>query len=157
MPEMLNVRVDSTVGSSKVTPIFDQVLTESGREEVDENIFNNVSSETVAVEVLENSTIIGIPEDEFSVEKNPQDAWLPITESRKGNTSTAAVHLLSSGIGTQAILLPVAFVSLGWFWGILLLSLVFSWQLYTIWLLVNLHEPSPKMEFVTADFFTSQL
>ncbi|KAL0383880.1 UNVERIFIED_CONTAM: Lysine histidine transporter-like 8 [Sesamum radiatum] len=145
MPEMLNVRVDSTVGSSKVIPIFDQVLTESGREQVGENMNrNNVSSETLAVEVVENSTMIGIPEDEFSGEKNPQDAWLPITESRKGNTLTAAVHLLSSGIGTQALLLPVAFVSLGWFWGILLLSLVFCWQLYTIWLLVNLHEPSPQ-------------
>ncbi|KAL0365722.1 UNVERIFIED_CONTAM: Lysine histidine transporter-like 8 [Sesamum angustifolium] len=149
MPEMFNVRIDSSIGSSKVIPIFDQLvmLTESERAQHQTiNNNNNVSSETLPLELeLQNSTIIGIPEDEeFSGEKNPQDAWLPITESRKGNTLTAALHLLSSGIGTQALLLPLAFLSLGWFWGILLLSLVFSWQLYTIWLLVNLHEPSPQ-------------
>ncbi|KAK4401340.1 Lysine histidine transporter-like 8 [Sesamum angolense] len=110
------------------------MLTES--ENINNNNNNNVSSETLPVEVeveveLQNSTMIGIPEDEeFSGEKNPQDAWLPITESRKGNTLTAALHLLSSGIGTQALLLPLAFL--------------FTWMLYTIWLLVNLHEPSPN-------------
>lgn len=46
-------------------------------------------------------------------ELNPQDAWLPITESRKGSTYSATFHLLSSGIGIQALLLPVAFVTLG--------------------------------------------
>lgn len=29
------------------------------------------------------------------------------------------------------------------FWGILCLSLLFSWQFYTIWILVNLHESAP--------------
>ena len=45
---------------------------------------------------------------------NPQEAWLPITESRNGNTFFAAFHLLCSGIGLQALLLPVAFATLGW-------------------------------------------
>ncbi|KAJ6365397.1 hypothetical protein OIU76_030217 [Salix suchowensis] len=48
---------------------------------------------------------------------DPQEAWLPITESRSGNVVTAVFHLLSSGIGIQALLLPVAFATLGWAWG----------------------------------------
>nr|POE55568.1 lysine histidine transporter-like 8 [Quercus suber] len=71
---------------------------------------------------------------------NPQEAWLPITESRNGNTFFAAFHLLCSGIGLQALLLPVAFATLGWAWGIICLSLAFAWQLYTISILVRLHE-----------------
>lgn len=44
----------------------------------------------------------------------PQEGWLPITESRKGTAVSAAFHLLSSGIGIQALLLPIALASLGW-------------------------------------------
>lgn len=47
-------------------------------------------------------------------ELNPQDAWLPITESRNGNTFSATFLLLCSGIGIQALLLPVALATLGW-------------------------------------------
>ncbi|XVE67237.1 hypothetical protein DITRI_Ditri08aG0144000 [Diplodiscus trichospermus] len=71
------------------------------------------------------------------------ESWLPVTESRNGNIFTAMFHLLCSGIGFQALLLPVAFAALGWAWGIICLSMAFMWQLYTIWLLVNLHEPVP--------------
>lgn len=46
---------------------------------------------------------------------NPQDAWLPITESRNGNAYYAAFHTLCSGIGVQALVLPVAFTVLGWY------------------------------------------
>lgn len=45
---------------------------------------------------------------------DPQDDWLPITQSRKGNAYYAAFHVLSSGIGFQALLLPFAFTTLGW-------------------------------------------
>ena len=45
---------------------------------------------------------------------DPQDSWLPITESRNGNAYYAAFHTLSSGIGFQALLLPLAFTTLGW-------------------------------------------
>lgn len=45
---------------------------------------------------------------------NPQDAWLPITESRNGNAYYAAFHNLNAGVGFQALLLPVAFSFLGW-------------------------------------------
>ncbi|KAH0687861.1 hypothetical protein KY290_019519 [Solanum tuberosum] len=68
------------------------------------------------------------------------DSLLPITESRKGNAYTAAFHLLSSGIGTPALVLPFAFTSLGWSWGIVVLTVIFAWRLYTMWLLVHLHE-----------------
>ncbi|KAL9265076.1 Lysine histidine transporter-like 8-like protein [Drosera capensis] len=47
-------------------------------------------------------------------ESNPQEAWIPITESRNGNLFTCIFHLLVSGIGIQALLLPVAFAQLGW-------------------------------------------
>jgi hypothetical protein len=72
---------------------------------------------------------------------DPRDAWLPITESRSGNAYYAAFHNLSSGIGFQALVLPTAFASLGWTWAIICLTLAFGWQLYTLWLLVRLHEP----------------
>ncbi|KAL8229478.1 hypothetical protein R6Q57_014378 [Mikania cordata] len=71
---------------------------------------------------------------------DPHDAWLPITQSRNGNAYYAAFHTLCSGIGIQALILPVAFIVLGWTWGIISLILGFIWQLYTLYLLVNLHE-----------------
>ncbi|PIN25725.1 hypothetical protein CDL12_01519 [Handroanthus impetiginosus] len=131
MAEMLNVGVESTLGgSSRVTPVLDEV-----------NI--DVWESSLSLEVQDSGGTATDGGEEFSGERNPQDAWLPITESRKGNSLSAAFHLLCSGIGIQALLLPIGFVSLGWFWGILLLSVAFSWQLYTIWLLVDLHESSP--------------
>lgn len=45
---------------------------------------------------------------------NPLDDWLPITESRNGNMYYSAFHTLSSGIGAQALVLPLAFATLGW-------------------------------------------
>lgn len=47
-------------------------------------------------------------------EQNPQEAWLPITESRNGNTFLVTFQILCSGIGMQALVLPVAFPALGW-------------------------------------------
>ncbi|KAL4575412.1 hypothetical protein LXL04_022255 [Taraxacum kok-saghyz] len=73
---------------------------------------------------------------------NPHDEWLPITESRNGNAFYAAFHTLSSGIGIQALVLPLAFTALGWVWGIMSLSVGFVWQMYTLWLLIQLHESS---------------
>ncbi|XP_062177347.1 lysine histidine transporter-like 8 isoform X2 [Alnus glutinosa] len=80
------------------------------------------------------------PTNRQTYEHNPQEAWLPITESRNGNTFFATFHILCSGIGMQALVLPVAFATLGWAWGIICLSVAFVWQLYTIWILVRLHE-----------------
>ncbi|GFS36026.1 transmembrane amino acid transporter family protein [Actinidia rufa] len=88
------------------------------------------------------STMQGYLEEVGHLTKlNPQEEWLPITESRKGNAYYAAFHMLSSGIGFQALVLPLAFTALGgWTWGIICLSLAFLWQLYTLWLLIQLHE-----------------
>ncbi|MCO5597470.1 hypothetical protein L7F22_051548 [Adiantum nelumboides] len=74
---------------------------------------------------------------------NPQDAWLPITESRSGNSLYAAFHNLNAGIGFQGLLLPLAMFYLGWTWGILSLIVAYCWQLYTMWILVHLHEAIP--------------
>lgn len=46
---------------------------------------------------------------------DPHDAWLPITESRNGNAYYAAFHTLCSGIGIQALVLPVSLTILGWY------------------------------------------
>lgn len=73
---------------------------------------------------------------------DPEDAWLPITESRNGNAYYAAFHTLCSGIGIQALVIPVAFTILGWTWGIICMTGAFLWQLYTLFLLVQLHESS---------------
>ncbi|KAK4847363.1 hypothetical protein QYF36_001047 [Acer negundo] len=70
-----------------------------------------------------------------------QDVWLPIIEPRNGNIIFVVFHSLRSGISFQALSLPVAFVTLGWIWRIVCLSLAFSWQLYTTWILVHLSEP----------------
>ncbi|PIN04416.1 hypothetical protein CDL12_15353 [Handroanthus impetiginosus] len=78
---------------------------------------------------------------------DPQDSWLPITESRNGNSYYAAFHTLSSGIGFQALLLPLAFTTLGWVWGSISLTLAFVWQLYTLWLLIQLHEAIPGTRY----------
>ncbi|KAI3946025.1 hypothetical protein MKX01_024781 [Papaver californicum] len=78
---------------------------------------------------------------------NSQDAWLPITESRNGNAHYAAFHNLNAGIGFQALLLPVAFSYLGWSWGMISLTIAYVWQLYTLWILVQLHEAVPGKRY----------
>jgi hypothetical protein len=78
---------------------------------------------------------------------DPKDAWLPITESRSGNSYYAAFHTLSSGIGFQALVLPVAFTYLGWTWATIALTVMFIWQLYTLWLLVQMHEAIPGIRY----------
>ena len=45
---------------------------------------------------------------------NPQDAWLPITESRTGNAFYSIFHNVNAGIGFQGLLLPYAMFYLGW-------------------------------------------
>ncbi|KAE8712691.1 Lysine histidine transporter-like 8 [Hibiscus syriacus] len=78
---------------------------------------------------------------------DPREAWLPITESRNGNAYYAAFHTLSSGIGFQALVLPLAFITLGWVWGVMCLSLAFIWQLYTLWILIQLHESESGIRY----------
>ncbi|CAA0807714.1 Lysine histidine transporter-like 7 [Striga hermonthica] len=132
MPEMTDIRLERTVSSSRVAPVTAEEIPSETRSHVHH-----------VINVLEISSPEADDQDEFSGERNPLDRLLPTTESRNGGCLAAALHLLSTGIGYQALLLPVAFVSLGWYWGVICLSLAFSWQLYTTWLLINLHESAP--------------
>ncbi|RDX67825.1 Lysine histidine transporter-like 8, partial [Mucuna pruriens] len=90
------------------------------------------------------------PLSQLQQDQHPKDAWLPITESRNGNAYYAAFHILNSNTGFQALMLPLAFATLGWYapytimvWGTVCLSVAFVWQLYAIFLLVELHESVP--------------
>lgn len=58
------------------------------------------------------NNIVNKKEEEKS--SNPIEAWLPITESRKGNLYFCIFHLVSSGLGIQSLALPLAFATLGW-------------------------------------------
>ncbi|CAN6351735.1 unnamed protein product [Urochloa humidicola] len=78
---------------------------------------------------------------------DPRDAWLPVTESRGGNARYAAFHSLNAGLGFQALLLPLAFQGLAWSWGIISLTIAYFWQLYTLWILVKLHEAVPGRRY----------
>ncbi|KAK9129320.1 hypothetical protein Sjap_009807 [Stephania japonica] len=73
--------------------------------------------------------------------------WLPITESRKGNVCYAAFHTINSGMGFQSLVLPLSFTTLGWSWGIVCLCIAFMWQLYTTWLLIQMHEAVPGRRY----------
>lgn len=119
-------RIERSFSSFKIIPIDD-----------DNDIHHSERTDFPVVDV------VGRGGDDKKTDRNVVeeiDRWLPITESRKGNAYTAAFHLLSSGIGTPALVLPFAFTSLGWSWGIVVLSVIFAWRLYTMWLLVHLHE-----------------
>lgn len=89
----------------------------------------------------------GLPIHYKDIPTNPQEAWFPITASRNGNAYFSAFHCINSGIGFQALLLPMAFTVLGWTWGVISLSVAFVWQFYTIWLLVQLHESVPGKRY----------
>nr|XP_017257134.1 PREDICTED: lysine histidine transporter-like 8 isoform X2 [Daucus carota subsp. sativus] len=78
-----------------------------------------------------------------TMETESVEHWLPITESREGGAVSATFLLICSGMGLQSFALPVALVSLGWCWGIISFTIGYVWQLYTIWLLVDLHESVP--------------
>lgn len=74
------------------------------------NINSSSSSETTIIDVQQLSS------KQQQVNNNIPDDFLPITKSRTGNTFTVAIHSLCSGIGIQTLLLPVAFISLGWYY-----------------------------------------
>ncbi|KAL1811633.1 hypothetical protein ACET3Z_021698 [Daucus carota] len=78
-----------------------------------------------------------------TMEIESMEHWLPITESREGGAVSATFLLICSGMGLQSFALPVALISLGWCWGIISFTIGYVWQLYTIWLLVDLHESVP--------------
>ncbi|KAE8657113.1 hypothetical protein F3Y22_tig00116997pilonHSYRG01040 [Hibiscus syriacus] len=72
-----------------------------------------VGEEVTAAEVFD-SMDTDVEEVGHLTKLNPQDAWLPITESRNGNAHYAAFHNLNAGVGFLALVIPVAFAFLGW-------------------------------------------
>ncbi|KAL2537879.1 Lysine histidine transporter-like 7 [Forsythia ovata] len=122
MAEVVNVRFETVSSSARVAPVDEETGDQNKQEPLQ---------------------IISI--SEMSMEGS--ESWLPITESRKGNTLTAALHLLCSGIGVQILMLPLGFVALGWFWGSVFLSIAYVWQLYTTWVLVHLHESAHGIRY----------
>ncbi|XP_054787704.1 lysine histidine transporter-like 8 [Prosopis cineraria] len=93
------------------------------------------------------SVHIDVHEDHHQNQTLIKDSWLPITQSRHGNSFFAAFHILNSNLGFQALMLPSAFAALGWAWGSVCFSLAFVWQLYTIFLLLLLHESVPGLRY----------
>ncbi|WJX45009.1 hypothetical protein P8452_31925 [Trifolium repens] len=111
-------------------------------------IFINIHDEPTTSFGTESDSSISSSQSE-QVEENeqhvhPKDEWLPITELRNGNAYFAAFHILNSNIGFQALMLPVAFATLGWEWGSVCLSIAFIWQLYTIFPLIEFHESTSE-------------
>ncbi|GAA0157525.1 hypothetical protein LIER_14777 [Lithospermum erythrorhizon] len=105
--------------------------------------YSNSSSKVTPLDVLDQQEHVEEGDSNKSSPSPQQvEAWLPITESRKSNLLTTLFHLISSGIGIQTLVIPYAFIKLGWYWGIISLALIYVWQLYTTWILVNLHESS---------------
>lgn len=73
MANISDTRLDSLTRSSRIIPILDDPDPTNGEEQI-------ASTKGMAV----NGN--GGGGDKFSGEFNPVDAWLPITESRNGNT-----------------------------------------------------------------------
>ncbi|KAH8510438.1 hypothetical protein H0E87_008121 [Populus deltoides] len=71
---------------------------------------------------------------------DPEDAWLPITESRNGNAWYAAFHCLLLRNWFSSTCAPCRLHCPWLGMGIIALTVAFAWQLYTLYLLVQLHE-----------------
>lgn len=111
---------------------MEEVADEANRRETDRvHSFNSISRRSDSAQVIPITSATASPTSDhwdanYDInnvtsanwvgrgERNPQESWLPLTESRNGNAFSASFHLLCSGIGVQALLLPVAFATLGW-------------------------------------------
>lgn len=69
----------------------------------------------IHTETTPSSSVLEITNTVPQHQQHPKNEWLPITESRNGNAYSVAFHILSSNIGFQALMLPVAFATLGWY------------------------------------------
>ncbi|XP_031278296.1 lysine histidine transporter-like 8 [Pistacia vera] len=126
--------------------IHNQTISKSAQQDHQQVVTINESTTETQCTRSYSTASLGI-NDEVVLNPQPQDTWLPITESRNGNVCSSVFHLISSGIGFQALSLPIALATLGWTWGIISLSLAYTWQLYTIWLLVQLAESVPGTRY----------
>lgn len=81
----------------------------------DEAIANMATDFVYTANVLEsNRDIVAnmkcyLKEVGYLTKLNPQDAWLPIVESRNGNGFCAAFDNLNTDVGFKALVLPFAF------------------------------------------------
>ncbi|CAN0896444.1 Lysine histidine transporter-like 5 [Linum grandiflorum] len=73
--------------------------------------------------------------------------WLPITASREAKWWYSAFHNVTAMVGAGVLGLPFAMSQLGWTAG--LIAIVMSWliTLYSLWLLVEMHELVPGRRF----------
>ncbi|KAD4888705.1 hypothetical protein E3N88_20778 [Mikania micrantha] len=103
--------------------------------------------------------LISIPASPTPEIQTPSGLRSPRPMSKEGGKSSTAWTPTSfisprflSPIGTPmkrvlALVLPVAFSLLGWSWGIVSLTIAYFWQLYTLWILVQLHEAVPGKRY----------
>ncbi|BAS92950.1 lysine histidine transporter 1 [Oryza sativa Japonica Group] len=71
------------------------------------------------------------------------DDWLPITSSRTAKWYYSAFHNVTAMVGAGVLGLPFAMSQLGWPTGVAAIASSFAITLYTLWQLVELHEPAP--------------
>uniref|UniRef100_A0A0E0DNM3 Amino acid transporter transmembrane domain-containing protein n=1 Tax=Oryza meridionalis TaxID=40149 RepID=A0A0E0DNM3_9ORYZ len=71
------------------------------------------------------------------------DDWLPITSSRTAKWYYSAFHNVTAMVGAGVLGLPFAMSQLGWPAGAAAIASSFAITLYTLWQLVELHEPAP--------------
>ncbi|CAH9116295.1 unnamed protein product [Cuscuta europaea] len=69
------------------------------------------------------------------------DKWLPITGSRKGTWWYSTFHNVTAMVGAGVLGLPYAMSELGWGPGVTVLVLSWVITLYTLWQMVEMHEP----------------
>ncbi|RAL42812.1 hypothetical protein DM860_009319 [Cuscuta australis] len=74
-------------------------------------------------------------------EETDLNKWLPITSSRSAKWWYSAFHNVTAVVGAGVLGLPYAMSELGWGPGVT--ALVLSWviTLYTLWQMVEMHEP----------------
>ncbi|CAH9054613.1 unnamed protein product [Cuscuta epithymum] len=69
------------------------------------------------------------------------DSWLPVTGSRKGTWWFSTFHNVTAMVGAGVLGLPYAMSELGWGPGVTVLILSWVITLYTLWQMVEMHEP----------------
>ncbi|CDP15024.1 unnamed protein product [Coffea canephora] len=71
------------------------------------------------------------------------NAWLPVTSSRDAKWYYSAFHNVTAMVGAGVLGLPYAMSELGWGPGIAIMILSWVITLYTLWQMVEMHEPEP--------------
>ncbi|KAF8013164.1 hypothetical protein BT93_I1138 [Corymbia citriodora subsp. variegata] len=80
-------------------------------------------------------------------EQRAIDGWLPITSSRDAKWWYSTFHNVTTMVGAGMLGLPYAMAELGWGPGVAVLVLSWIITLYTLWLMVEMHEMVPGRRF----------